>query len=151
MKDYHSLFYSKVLGPLKGLQDSKKSVESLFDSGELQLSLTYEPRAESYRHNYLRNKHLSTRKRVIIGYKVGRTHEMVALLLEDKRALRVTIYKKAVEFLFPDDADNALTELKLLLEKFYDVTVEERSSLSSVDMSTGNHPDHYSLYDPTRV
>lgn len=149
MKDYHSLFYRKILGRLKELRTGDSipvyDSDNGSDEGRPQFLMGYEPRQGEFRHQYQREKFLNTRNRYML---VGRGRSAYAIFLqENMRNGEITLYKEAIRYAFPDDFEAAFDELQKLLEKFYNVTVEDRHHLQQIDYSMNRHENLGSVHE----
>jgi hypothetical protein len=146
MTDYHSLFYYQIVSTLQDLkggggllrdQHRPKKGSPVFD-------VCFEPRADYYQHMYMRDNFIASRCRVMIGRKNSdEPYDRAVIVIQENSNESVTMYKEAVKYIFGESWQDAMNELKQLLDKFYTVTVEERSEHGAVDFSTGRHPNQY--------
>lgn len=149
--DYHSLFYYQILARIKGLKagdgeqihyrNPPEEDSPRFDTG-------FEPRDESYRHNYLRDKHISTRNILVTGKNHERANDTVIIASVKRTGESMTLYKRAIEFVFKDKHEEAMKELVGLMSKFYEVRIEDVSNHSQVDYSQSRYSDQRYMYDP---
>lgn len=138
MDDFHSLFYYKVLAPLQNLQGDSGPLSGQYRAKKdtPEFVVAYEPRADHYDHNYMRDKFLAKRDRLMV-------FNDTVLLSETRSGDKVTVYSSAVALLFPGKETEALDELKELLEKFYEVTIEDVCPHSYVDYAAeGRNAQH---------
>lgn len=154
--DFHSLFYYLILSSLQELRGTDGYLRDQFRVGSdlPNFSIAFEPQnLRGYAHNFLQDNFLKERDRLVLGRATeDQAWQHAVIVVSEKRTGdRVTIYRKALESMFGDKSKEALTELKELLEKFYEVTIEERSAHRVVDFTTGRHPSHYEINDLSRV
>lgn len=144
MRDYsfHALFYYRVLSPLQGLKGGDG--DSLANSyprkkGEPAFHFGWEQRP-NFQFHYQRDKFLVSRDRfVLIGEHGARVESSAVFIRTDAKDENAIIYRAPLERIFGDDSNEALQELKELLEKFYTITVEDRSNVPVVDFSNDRH------------
>lgn len=143
--NYHSLFYYLVISPLQNLRGGDGELlrrRYNEEENDPQFSLAYEPRnPQGYTHTYQRDNFIHHRSSYIIGSKSDLS-DRVVLVREEADSDNAVIYRDAINYLFPEDSDNAFTELKDLMDKFYTVAIEERSGLDRVDTSKNRQESH---------
>lgn len=136
--DYHSLFYYGILTPLQNIVGNYGEPLSSPNpqKGAPEFCIAYPARERGYAHQYQRDAFLLDRERLIIGRRGA--EPFVVLLSIARHEDRVVVYKKALRSLFRSDTAIARRELTRLLEKFYEVTVSDVSSVSRVER--GSNP-----------
>lgn len=146
--DFHSLFYYCLVSPLQGLVGGDGSYfESRYPrtGNEPVFKICWE-RRPNFEYQYQREKFLAERPRMVVSGGANLpTESYVMLLKESNGGKNVTLYKRAVAHLFGKRSEEALNELKELLDKFYTVTVEERSNDEEVDFSNDRHEARYRI------
>lgn len=151
--DYHSLFYYGALAPLRDLRRGdghKIGADNDSDNSELHLILAYGPKESEAQHNYQREKYLITRPELIVIQLPRVTDqyaEYVVLISKPPKSDQVTIYTKALDYAFGDQAPEARQSLVEMMSKFYQVTLQERSAYTEVDMSSTRYASTQNVND----
>lgn len=152
MQDYHSLFYYLVLSPLQGLIGNGGELSQHYrrQKESPDFAIGFEPRADRYEHTYMRDNFLATRDKLVLALpRRGDDYDSsVIILKESRKGDAITIYRRAVEYIFGEGHKEAFEELSKLLDKFYTVTVEDIAPYMVVDFSQDRYPSQvYINYD----
>lgn len=143
--DYHSLFYYHILAVLQNYRSAGgtalKPARSV--NAGVTFSIMWHPRNDRYEHRYQRDKFLAERDRYVVGEKNG---EYVVLMRVNRRDDKAIIYKRAMKHLFGKNIVVAKRELIGLMEKFYELTFEEKSGHRQLDAQEGeDYPSHITV------
>jgi len=147
--DYHSLFYYEILAKLQEYRDGSGQPLSgpKKASKEFEFSVAYLPKTERFRYNYLRDKFVAERDKLLIAHKGDHYIVLMRVARHEDKAI---LYKKAMKYLFGKNIVVAQRELIGMMEKFYDLTIAPGSSgLTKVDFGrTHEEENNYNVDYP---
>lgn len=149
--DYHSLFYYGILCRLQNFRgtDHEQLKPPKEIPGAPSFHIGWLRRAESYPHQYLREKFIQDRDILVTGYKEEDGQHVVVMRVK-RNEEKAILYKKAVRHLFGANYVVAKRELVQLMEKFYELTIENESGQEIADYSQGRYESHNYVDVPFR-
>jgi len=128
--NFHAIFYYQVLVPLREYRDENGTILNSPIELPTNSQVAWE-RVDRTGLHFERHKRLEDRGRVIIMKKDG---DWVMVLRADNTGKKVTIYRKALRYLFKKEYMEAQRQITDLLSKFCEVIVEGGYDDEAVDL-----------------
>ena len=140
--DIHSILFRGVISQLNDLYGhTGDSLAERGGGGNYSFSTAFQQRpAQSFAHNYERDKFLHKRDRYILLS----TRDVSMIAVQCRNSDYITMYRKPFELVFQKHHEKFIAILEKLLRKFYDeVIVEDISDIREVDLSAGRNPNRH--------